>query len=138
MDVACATDLGSGLRNVGENNCFINVIVQSLWHLRTFRGKFLRRSTPAHAHIKDPCIVCELHGIFTALREAKEGDDAVSPTTSRIAQSKWQDGNFQGVDNFDGLVIIFSPFFKVINLDVTSVSYATSVADLLDFTGTKE
>ncbi|CAL5366345.1 unnamed protein product [Camellia sinensis] len=92
MDVACATDLGSGLRNVGENNCFINVIVQSLWHLRTFRGKFLRRSTPAHAHIKDPCIVCELHGIFTALREAKEGDDAVSPTTSRIAQSKWQDG----------------------------------------------
>ncbi|KAL7255778.1 hypothetical protein ACSBR1_009832 [Camellia fascicularis] len=91
MDVASSTDLGPGLRNVGENNCFINVIVQSLWHLRTFRGKFLRRSTPAHAHIKDPCIVCELHGIFTALREAKEGDDAVSPTTLRIAQSKWQD-----------------------------------------------
>ncbi|XP_028123701.1 uncharacterized protein LOC114320838 isoform X2 [Camellia sinensis] len=63
MDVICATDLGPGLRNVGENNCFINVIVQSLWHLRTFRGKFLRRSTSAHAHIKDPCIVCELHGI---------------------------------------------------------------------------
>ncbi|GMP27330.1 hypothetical protein CsSME_00003370 [Camellia sinensis var. sinensis] len=81
MDVACSTDLGPGLRNVGENNCFINVIVQSLWHLRTFRGKFLRRSTPAHAHIKDRCIVCELHGIFTALREAEEGDDAVSPTT---------------------------------------------------------
>ncbi|XP_028051298.1 uncharacterized protein LOC114255965 isoform X1 [Camellia sinensis] len=138
MDVACSTDLGPGLRNVGENNCFINVIVQAFWHLRTFRGKFLRRSTPAHAHIKDPCIVCELHGIFTALREAEEGDDAVSPTTLRIAQSKWQDGNFQGVDNFDGLVIIFSPFFKVINLDVTSVSYATSVADVLDFTGTKE
>ncbi|CAL5324339.1 unnamed protein product [Camellia sinensis] len=91
MDVACSTDLGPGLRNVGENNCFINVIVQSFWHLRTFRGKFLRRSTPAHAHIKDPCIVCELHGIFTALREAEEGDDAVSPTTLRIAQSKWQD-----------------------------------------------
>ncbi|XP_028051313.1 uncharacterized protein LOC114255965 isoform X2 [Camellia sinensis] len=92
MDVACSTDLGPGLRNVGENNCFINVIVQAFWHLRTFRGKFLRRSTPAHAHIKDPCIVCELHGIFTALREAEEGDDAVSPTTLRIAQSKWQDG----------------------------------------------
>ncbi|CAL5366343.1 unnamed protein product [Camellia sinensis] len=25
MDVACATDLGPGLRNVGENNCFINM-----------------------------------------------------------------------------------------------------------------
>ncbi|KAF5960980.1 hypothetical protein HYC85_002189 [Camellia sinensis] len=95
MDVACSTDLGPGLRNVGENNCFINVIVQSLWHLRTFRGKFLRRSTPAHVHIKDPCIVCELRGIFIALREAKEGDDAVSPTTLRIALSKWQDCNFQ-------------------------------------------
>ncbi|KAI8030251.1 Inactive ubiquitin carboxyl-terminal hydrolase 54, partial [Camellia lanceoleosa] len=112
MDVACSTDLGPRLRNVGENSCFINVIVQSLWHLRTFRGKFLRRSTPAHAHTEDPCIVCELHGIFTALKEAKEGDDVVSPTTLRIALSKWQDGNFQEVDKFDGLVIIFSPFFK--------------------------
>ncbi|CAL5324338.1 unnamed protein product [Camellia sinensis] len=28
MDVTCSTDLGPGLRNVGENNCFINVIVQ--------------------------------------------------------------------------------------------------------------
>ncbi|KAL7189987.1 hypothetical protein ACSBR1_039597 [Camellia fascicularis] len=74
MDVACSTDLGPRLRNFGENNCFINVIVQSLWHLRTFRGKFLGRSTPAHAHphIKDPCIVGELRGIFTTLREAKE------------------------------------------------------------------
>ncbi|KAI7979395.1 Inactive ubiquitin carboxyl-terminal hydrolase 53, partial [Camellia lanceoleosa] len=123
MDVACSTDLGPGLRNVGENNCFINVIVQSLWHLRTFRGKFLRRSTPAHVHIKDPCIVCELHGIFTTLREAKEGDDVVSPTTLRIALSKWQDCNFQEKnDASEALVAILDvlhcPFDELLKCNI--------------------
>ena len=31
-----------GLSNEpGHNNCFLNVIVQSLWHLKAFRQKFL-------------------------------------------------------------------------------------------------
>ncbi|THG16551.1 hypothetical protein TEA_012123 [Camellia sinensis var. sinensis] len=89
--------LGPGLINDGENNCFLNVIVQSLWHLRTFRGEFLSISKSVHAHIGDPCVVCAIYDIFTALREAaNKGGAAVSPTNLRIALSKLKyNGNFQ-------------------------------------------
>ena len=30
-----------GLENKGENNCFINVVIQSLWHLASFRNTFV-------------------------------------------------------------------------------------------------
>ncbi|KAG2311533.1 hypothetical protein Bca52824_023090 [Brassica carinata] len=70
---------GTGLRNeVGEYNCFLNVIIQSLWNLGMFRAKFLRSSTLEHHHVGDPCIVCSLYEIFTALsaasREAQMND----------------------------------------------------------------
>jgi len=43
---------GMGLRNeVGERNCFINVVIQSMWHLRAFRDGFLtliERGDPAN------------------------------------------------------------------------------------------
>ena len=31
-----------GLQNFGENNCFLNVTVQALWHLNPFRSELLR------------------------------------------------------------------------------------------------
>ncbi len=32
---------GPGLQNqIGEYNCFLNVIIQCLWHCRSFRGPF--------------------------------------------------------------------------------------------------
>ncbi|KAI7979496.1 Inactive ubiquitin carboxyl-terminal hydrolase 53 [Camellia lanceoleosa] len=99
-------------------------------HLRTFRGKFLRRSTPAHVHIKDPCIVCELHGIFTTLREAKEGDDVVSPTTLRIALSKWQDCNFQEKnDASEALVAILDVLHWSFTFDSDSKLLGSSYTD---------
>ena len=30
-----------GLTNAGKNNCFLNVVIQSLWHLASFRNEFL-------------------------------------------------------------------------------------------------
>ena len=27
--------------NQGRNNCFLNVVIQSLWHLASFRSEFL-------------------------------------------------------------------------------------------------
>merc|ERR1711871_652661 len=39
---SAAERAGLGLKNeVGERNCFINVVIQSMWHLRSFRDGFL-------------------------------------------------------------------------------------------------
>ena len=39
---SAAERAGMGLKNeVGERNCFINVVIQSMWHLRAFRDGFL-------------------------------------------------------------------------------------------------
>ncbi|KAK2999837.1 hypothetical protein RJ639_022666 [Escallonia herrerae] len=89
---------GTGLKNeVGEYNCFLNVIIQSLWHLRQFRLEFLRRSTSGHVHVGDPCVVCALFDIFTALSMASTDTrrEAVAPTSLRIALSNlYPDSNF--------------------------------------------
>ncbi|XP_010678606.1 uncharacterized protein LOC104894129 isoform X3 [Beta vulgaris subsp. vulgaris] len=89
---------GAGLRNeIGEYNCFLNVIIQSLWHLRRFREEFLRRSSSEHVHVGDPCVVCALFDILTALNMAC-GDaksKPVAPTALRIALSNlYPESNF--------------------------------------------
>lgn len=106
---------GTGLQNeVGEYNCFLNVIIQSLWHLRPFRDEFLRRSTSGHVHVGDPCVVCALYEIFTALNIASTDTrkEAVAPTSLRIALSNlYPDSNFfqeaQMNDASEVLVVIF-------------------------------
>lgn len=89
---------GTGLKNeVGEYNCFLNVIIQSLWHLRQFRDEFLRRSASEHDHVGDPCVVCALYDIFTALNTASTEmqREAIAPTSLRIALSNlYPDSNF--------------------------------------------
>ncbi|KAJ9677302.1 hypothetical protein PVL29_022349 [Vitis rotundifolia] len=86
--------LGTGLKNeVGEYNCFLN----SLWHLRRFRNEFLGRSTSEHVHVGDPCVVCALYEIFTALSVASTDTrrEAVAPSALRIALSNlYPDSNF--------------------------------------------
>ena len=38
-----------GIQNKrGENNCFINVVIQSLWHLGSFRHRFLEDEPHIH------------------------------------------------------------------------------------------
>ncbi|KAK3150574.1 hypothetical protein QOZ80_3AG0234970 [Eleusine coracana subsp. coracana] len=80
---------GAGLKNdAGEYNCFLNVIIQSLWHIRRFRNEFLKTSS-LHKHIEDPCAVCALHEIFIDLSKAEKGHgEAVAPSSLRVALSK--------------------------------------------------
>ncbi|XP_062216714.1 uncharacterized protein LOC133916856 isoform X2 [Phragmites australis] len=80
---------GAGLKNAaGEYNCFLNVIIQSLWHIRQFRDYFLKTSS-LHKHVEDPCAVCALYNIFIDLSKASKGQgEAVAPTSLRIALSK--------------------------------------------------
>ncbi|CAH1443045.1 unnamed protein product [Lactuca virosa] len=96
---ANASDVyGTGLKNeAGEYNCFLNVIIQSLWHLRRFREEFLRRSTSAHRHVGDPCVTCALYEIFIALNTAsmETRGESVAPTSLRIALSNlYPDSSF--------------------------------------------
>ncbi|GLT46395.1 hypothetical protein SLA2020_201490 [Shorea laevis] len=136
-DVVNGTDVfGMGLQNeVGEYNCFLNVIIQSLWHLRRFRDEFLRRSTSDHVHnhVGDPCVVCALYDIFKALdiasTDARGG--AVTPTPLRIALSNLcPDSNFfqeaQMNDASEVLAVIFDCLHRSFTLG-SSVSDAESV-----------
>ncbi|CAN1266010.1 Inactive ubiquitin carboxyl-terminal hydrolase 54 [Linum perenne] len=107
---------GSGLKNdVGEYNCFLNVIIQSLWHLRRFRSEFMKRSTSEHVHVGDPCVVCALYDIFSALSLASIDvqKEAVAPTSLRLALSNlYPDSNFfqegQMNDASEVLAVIFN------------------------------
>ncbi|CAA2997770.1 Inactive ubiquitin carboxyl-terminal hydrolase 54 [Olea europaea subsp. europaea] len=89
---------GTGLKNeIGEYNCFLNVIIQSLWHLRRFRDHFLRRSSLEHVHVGDPCVICALYDIFIALSKASVDTcrEAVAPTSLRVALSNlYPESNF--------------------------------------------
>ncbi|XP_052181152.1 uncharacterized protein LOC127794247 [Diospyros lotus] len=89
---------GTGLKNeVGEYNCFLNVIIQSLWHVSRFRDEFLGRSLPKHVHVGDPCVTCALYDIFTALSTASTDlqRETVAPTSLRSALSNlYPDSNF--------------------------------------------
>ncbi|KAG2679123.1 hypothetical protein I3843_11G036300 [Carya illinoinensis] len=115
VDANHADVIGTGLQNeVGEYNCFLNVIIQSLWHLRRFRDEFLRRSTSVHVHVGDPCVVCALYEIFAALNIASTDmrREAVAPTSLRIALSNlYPDSNFfqeaQMNDASEVLAVIF-------------------------------
>uniref|UniRef100_A0A7N0TYL4 USP domain-containing protein n=1 Tax=Kalanchoe fedtschenkoi TaxID=63787 RepID=A0A7N0TYL4_KALFE len=90
--------MGTGLKNeVGEYNCFLNVIIQSLWHITQFRKELFGRSISEHVHVGDPCVVCALHGIFTDLSLAYTDPrrEAVAPTSLRLALSNvYPDSNF--------------------------------------------
>ncbi|KAJ4910428.1 Ubiquitin carboxyl-terminal hydrolase-related protein [Raphanus sativus] len=79
---------GTGLQNeVGDYNCFFNVIIQSLWNLGMFRADFLRSSTLEHHHVGDPCVVCSLYKIFDALSAASREvrKEPATPSSLRIA-----------------------------------------------------
>eukprot|EP01117_Protostelium_nocturnum_P001079 TRINITY_DN11405_c0_g1_i1.p1 TRINITY_DN11405_c0_g1~~TRINITY_DN11405_c0_g1_i1.p1 ORF type:complete len:633 (-),score=181.22 TRINITY_DN11405_c0_g1_i1:50-1948(-) len=71
------------LNGFGENNCFLNVVIQALWHLEPFRAKFLnhqKKSTQHHPlHNSDDCISCALESIFM---QYQFSDSATLPPTA--------------------------------------------------------
>ncbi|XP_051136460.1 uncharacterized protein LOC127255119 [Andrographis paniculata] len=126
---------GTGLKNeVGEYNCFLNVIIQSLWHLRRFREEFLWRSSEVHVHVGDPCVICALRGIFVALSTSSKDSkgEAVAPTSLRVALSNlYPDSNFfqegQMNDASEVLGVIFNCLHR--SFAVASVASDTESDD---------
>ncbi|KAE9601467.1 putative ubiquitinyl hydrolase 1 transcription factor C2H2 family [Lupinus albus] len=130
-DGSGATLLGTGLKNeVGEYNCFLNVIIQSLWHIRCFREEFLGRSRSEHVHVGNPCVVCALYEIFYALDLSSKDPrrEAVAPTSLRMALSNlYPDSNFfqeaQMNDASEVLAVIFDCLHR-------SFTRSSSVSDV--------
>ncbi|XP_022727644.1 uncharacterized protein LOC111283379 isoform X3 [Durio zibethinus] len=126
---------GTGLQNeVGEYNCFLNVIIQSLWHLRRFRDEFLRRSTSDHVHVGDPCVVCALYEIFTALNISSTDArrEPVAPSSLRIALSNlYPDSNFFQEAQMNDASEVLAVIFDCLHQSFTSGS-SVSDADSMD------
>ncbi|XP_072980496.1 uncharacterized protein [Typha angustifolia] len=115
---------GTGLRNaVGEYNCFLNVIIQSLWHLRRFRDEFLKTSS-LHMHVGNPCVVCALYEIFIALSKASKGQrEAIAPTSLRIALSNlYPDSKFFQEKQMNDASEVLAVIFECLHKSYTSTS----------------
>jgi Ubiquitin carboxyl-terminal hydrolase len=54
-----------GMENsTGSNNCFLNVILQSFWHLTSFRKNFQINSYGHTCEEAENCLICEIRVIF--------------------------------------------------------------------------
>ncbi|CAO2826742.1 unnamed protein product [Amaranthus hypochondriacus] len=115
---------GAGLQNkIGEYNCFLNVIIQSLWHIRRFREEFLRRSPSEHVHVGDPCVVCALFEILTALSVASGNakSEPVAPTTLRMALSNlYPESNFFQEGQMNDASEVLAVIFECLHQSFTS------------------
>ena len=84
-----------GLSNMfGQYNCFLNVIIQSLWHLPAFRAALLNlpnaldsgaSPTGDGAFSKDAAVVRALHNVFAAFSKAPS--EAQQTAAQRDAQA---------------------------------------------------
>ncbi|CAK4710257.1 unnamed protein product [Aphanomyces euteiches] len=73
-----------GLTNqIGQNNCFLNVIIQSLWHLDSFRVLIRSSDHTTFHRVQDTCLLCELKEIFTYYEYSDE--KALAPDNVRLA-----------------------------------------------------
>lgn len=63
-----------GLKNNGQNNCFMNAVIQSLWNLSAFSSEF--SETEKHKCTHDhKCVFCALQIIFASLKYSSETVD---------------------------------------------------------------
>ena len=93
---------------MGQRNCFLNVVIQSLWHLRHFRHKFIlaceeRKSSTApgegEENVAAGQVLSALHDVFSAYNSALEDESSqcvVESSSLRNALSKVSIKEFNG------------------------------------------
>eukprot|EP01083_Nonionella_stella_P068580 182246_1 len=69
----------------GDNTCFMNVVIQALWHIRSFRERFYSLNY-THTHKRTPCVYCSLLHVFTHYKFAE--DKIAPPRQLREALAK--------------------------------------------------
>lgn len=78
------TNLKGLINPLGENNCFLNVVIQSLWHLDSFRTRF-EGTEEKHQHSTPYCVFCALQDMF--VNYAYSDEFMIPPTDLRRALS---------------------------------------------------
>jgi len=93
-----AKDLGKGLDNPkGEYNCFLNVIIQSLWQLESFREALLTNSELSlrpDDESEAAAFLRSLAKVFSSLSGSKSGVDVVTEGSNKppAAANAWASG----------------------------------------------
>ncbi|KAH6837431.1 Ubiquitin carboxyl-terminal hydrolase-related protein [Perilla frutescens var. hirtella] len=138
-DVNGIDTYGTGLKNeVGEYNCFLNVIIQSLWHLRRFRDEFMRRSLSEHVHVGNPCVICALYEIFIALSMVSKDNrrESVTPTSLRVALSNlYPESNFFQEGQMNDASEVLGVIFNCLHRSFTHGPHESELGSV-DSTGT--
>jgi len=134
MSASISGTPAKGLKNgIGDNNCFLNVVIQSLWHLNAFRTKF--NNNQKHSHPlpiqEDSCPFCALTLIFAQYQFGEEKD--VPPTLLRNAmsnlfksKSRYQLGSFEDAAEAHD-AILSSLHFCITGGDENSYSFVHQV-----------
>ncbi|CAJ1389945.1 unnamed protein product [Effrenium voratum] len=78
-----------GLENEhGANHCFLNVVIQAFWNLRSFRRRLLDAEADDHSHARDSgCCYCALKSLFQEYAVSTNSTDTLPPDCLREALS---------------------------------------------------
>jgi hypothetical protein len=95
MDIGSSFYTEKGLVNAGQNNCFLNVVIQAFWNIQAFWVRFKFTDETRHLHNKESCVFCPLKFLFSQYKYSTK--DAVPPTEVRqtLAQLFASDHRFQ-------------------------------------------
>eukprot|EP00261_Vitis_vinifera_P039323 XP_019080566.1 PREDICTED: uncharacterized protein LOC104881683 isoform X5 [Vitis vinifera] len=101
-------------KSLAQYDCFLDVIITSLWHLRWFRFELQRRREIPHAHAGNPCVFCSLCNTFTVLSLSPVcwKKDVVAPCLAKMALSDLYPDNifFQEAQTNDVISILVGIF----------------------------
>lgn len=101
-----------GLSNDGENNCYLNVLIQIFWNFPEIKQKIL---TKAHSHSSTPCVTCELsvtptQSLFISMEFSGTRNFSINNLKSAIFSLHDKEINNEfgcAIENFEQILEIF-------------------------------